>query len=106
VRLARGASTTFSLPEGHTLALVVRRGSVRINGSRAEMALLERAGTDVAIEADEDATLLLLGGQPIDESIVGDGPFVMNSRDEIVQAIADFNGGRFGRISPPESVIA
>ena len=110
VRLARGASTTFSLPEGRTLALVVLHGSVRINGSRpahaAEMALLERAGTDVAIEADEDATLLLLGGQPIDESIVGDGPFVMNSRDEIVQAIADFNSGRFGRIAPPESVIA
>jgi redox-sensitive bicupin YhaK (pirin superfamily) len=60
---------------------------------------LAAAGTDVAIEANTDAKLLLLSGQPLDEPVVGYGPFVMNSEQEIRQAIADFNSGRFGRMA-------
>ncbi len=48
------------------------------------------------IEANSDASVLLLSGDPIEEPIVGHGPFVMNSHEEIVQAIDDFNSGRFG----------
>jgi redox-sensitive bicupin YhaK (pirin superfamily) len=58
--------------------------------------VLDRAGQNLSIEANSDAIVLLLSGEPIDEPIVGHGPFVMNSQEEIVQAIADFNSGRFG----------
>ncbi len=103
VRLAQNRPTRFTLPEGHTLALIVLRGTVLVNGTQvardAQMVLFDRAGTDISIAADTDATLLLLAGEPIDEPIVGYGPFVMNSQDEISQAIADFNSGRFGRMT-------
>ncbi|MET0848784.1 MAG: pirin-like C-terminal cupin domain-containing protein, partial [Pseudomonas sp.] len=50
-------------------------------------------------QADDDAVVLLLSGEPIDEPIVGHGPFVMNSEQEILQAFADFQSGRFGQMS-------
>jgi redox-sensitive bicupin YhaK (pirin superfamily) len=99
VALNAGADVTLRLPEGHTALLVVLTGSVTVNGGQdaneAEMLLLSREGDDVAIRAGAGATLLVLTGEPIDEPIVGYGPFVMNSREEIVQAIDDFNNGRF-----------
>ena len=102
VRLNAGHSTRFSLAEGHTLALVVLRGTVQVNGSEiardAQMVMLDRAGTDVLIEANADTTLLLLGGEPLNEPIVGRGPFVMNTVAEIHQAIDDFSRGHFGRM--------
>ena len=52
---------------------------------------MDRAGSGVVIEANSDAVVLWLSGEPINEPIVGHGPFVMNSQDEIVQAIDDFN---------------
>jgi redox-sensitive bicupin YhaK (pirin superfamily) len=103
VRLDQSGSTRFALPEGHTAALVVLRGTVLVNGEtvarEAQMAQLDRNGSDIAIEANTDATLLVLSGEPIDEPIVGYGPFVMNTEAEIRQAIADFNDGRFGNMS-------
>lgn len=102
VRLAEGRSADFTLTEGHTTALVVLGGTVLVNDEQvareAQWVLLERAGTGVRIEANSDATILLLGGEPIDEPIVGHGPFVMNSEEEIRQAIDDFQSGRFGEI--------
>ncbi len=50
------------------------------------------------VEAGGDARLLLLAGEPIAEPVVGHGPFVMNSREEIAQAISDFHSGRFGQV--------
>ncbi|WP_136161330.1 pirin family protein [Sphingomonas flavalba] len=99
VRLNRDADVTLDLPEGHTAMLVVLGGHVTVNGtqaaSEAEVVLLDRTGGGVAVHADGDAKLLVLTGEPIDEPIVGYGPFVMNSEAEIRQAIDDFNAGRF-----------
>ena len=101
LRLARDAGLTLDLPEGHTAMLVVLTGHVTVNGMQqageAEVVLLSREGKDVSIHADGDAMVLVLTGAPIDEPIVGHGPFVMNSEDEIRQAIDDFNSGRFAQ---------
>ncbi|HET7159791.1 MAG TPA: pirin family protein, partial [Burkholderiales bacterium] len=103
VRLHRDKAARFSLPEGHTLALIVLHGTVLVNGSEiareAQMVVLDRAGTETVIEANSDATVLLLSGEPIDEPVVGHGPFVMNTQSEIAQAISDLNDGRFGQIA-------
>ncbi len=103
LRLNQGATTRLALPEGRTLALVVLRGTVLVNGDEvvreAQLVQFDRDGTDVVVEANTDATLLVLGGEPIDEPIVGYGPFVMNTQAEIAQAIDDFNDGKFGRMT-------
>lgn len=103
VSLDQGQTARFEVPDGHTTAVVVLRGTIEVNGQQiardAQMVLLDRAGTDVMVEANNDATFLFLSGEPIDEPIVGYGPFVMNSDAEIQQAFEDFNSGRFGRIA-------
>jgi len=102
VRLAAGKAISLPQPEGWTTLVVVLAGTVQLNGDTvlraAQMATLSTAGSDVTIEASGDAKLLLLAGEPIDEPVVGYGPFVMNNQQEIIQAIADFNGGTFGQM--------
>lgn len=103
VRLNAGQTARFEVPNGHTTAVVVLRGTIEVNGQQiardAQMVLLDRAGAGVSVEANNDATFLFLSGEPIDEPIVGYGPFVMNTTEEIEQAFSDFNSGRFGRIA-------
>ncbi|WP_145600079.1 pirin family protein [Yersinia frederiksenii] len=103
IRLNQGKSTEFSLPDGWNTALIVLRGTVQVNGDAvardAEMVLLGSAGSKVIVEANNDAVLLLLSGEPIEEPIIGYGPFVMNTQEQIAEAIADFNSGRFGSMS-------
>jgi hypothetical protein len=102
LRLKAGRSLSLALPEGHTAALFVLRGELRIGSHAvraAELAVLDREGTELAVEIKEDAVVLLLSGAPLNEPIVGHGPFVMNTREEIMQAIHDFNSGKFGRIA-------
>lgn len=99
VRLARDADVTLDLPEGHTALLVALSGHLTVGGEldlrEAEAALLSREGRSISVSVAGDTTLLVLTGEPIDEPIVGYGPFVMNSEAEIRQAIDDFNRGRF-----------
>lgn len=103
VRLSKDRQTTLPVAEGHTLALVVLKGGLVVNGDTkvgaAQFALMDRAGADVSVRAEADTTLLLLSGEPIDEPVFGYGPFVMNTREEIVQAIEDFNSGKFGSMA-------
>jgi len=103
VRVKAGKQIQFDLTEGWTSAVVVLHGTVLVNASEivreAQFALLDPRGARVSLEANNDATLLILGGEPIDEPVVGYGPFVMNTREQIHQAIADFNSGRFGRMT-------
>ena len=95
VRVKAGKSVSLAQPEGWTSLLVVLDGTVQLNGETglraAQMATLSAAGREIAIEADSDAKLLLLAGEPIAEPVVGYGPFVMTSQAEIRQAIEDFN---------------
>jgi len=103
VRLNRDAETVLDLPDGHTSILVVLSGRITVNGTEAagtaEALLMSTDGEGVRVHADADTVLLVLSGEPIDEPIVGYGPFVMNSEAEIRQAIGDFNSGRFGQIA-------
>jgi redox-sensitive bicupin YhaK (pirin superfamily) len=103
LRLRQGGVARLDTRAGHTLALVVLHGTVMVNGREVvregQLVQLDREGNGVEIEANSDAVVLWLAGEPIDEPVVGYGPFVMNSEAEIHQAIADFNSGRFGQMA-------
>ncbi|MCH4225769.1 MAG: pirin family protein [Alcaligenes faecalis] len=104
MRLNQGGIAELESPEGWTAALVVLHGTVLVNGQsvarEGQLVVLDRAGSQFSIEANNDAVVLMISGQPIDEPIVGHGPFVMNSKQEILQAMDDFNSGRFGAMAP------
>jgi redox-sensitive bicupin YhaK (pirin superfamily) len=105
VRLHAGKTADLTVPAGHIAIIAVLRGAVQVNGSRpataAELVLLDTDGSRLQFEASEDSLLLVLTGAPIEEPIVGYGPFVMNSRAEIETAMRDLQLGRFGTMPDP-----
>jgi redox-sensitive bicupin YhaK (pirin superfamily) len=102
LRIRGGRKTTVELPAGLNAALFVVSGRVVVKGSavagEAELALLPHGIRLIDVEAREDATVLVLAGAPIDEPIARYGPFVMNTQQEIVQAIQDYQAGRMGHL--------
>ena len=103
VRLNADKAASLPQPEGWTTLLLVQDGEVIINGQSAhagQLVTLSHDGGGLELQAaGKNVRLLLLAGEPIDEPVVGYGPFVMNSQAEIRQAIDDFNSGRFGQIA-------
>jgi redox-sensitive bicupin YhaK (pirin superfamily) len=103
LRVTAGHRVELTLPAGFNTSALVLRGRVAINGLReareAELAVFGQAGERVTFEAKEDATLLVLSGKPIEEPIARYGPFVMNTREELMQAAQDYQAGKMGHLS-------
>lgn len=88
--------------DGWTTILVVRKGQAQVNGqsvSAGQTMVLSRSGRLIEIESELESDLLLLSGEPIQEPVVGYGPFVMNSKAEIEQAFTDLRQGKFGQMT-------
>jgi redox-sensitive bicupin YhaK (pirin superfamily) len=104
VRLKAGRDIDFSLPSGYTTACFVLRGAVRVSTSErageVDLVLFDRDAQQITMNAEEDASILVLNGEPIDEPIASYGPFVMNTQAEIRQAMEDYRSGRIGRMQP------
>ena len=103
VTISKASNFSLQLPENQNLALYPVEGSITINNDKTiainEIALFNHAGNEVEIKTDKAARFLILGGEPINEPIVSYGPFVMNSPNEIQQAISDYQTGKMGFLS-------
>lgn len=92
----------LEVPAGYTTLLVVLKGAVQTGAetiAEAEVGVFERSGQTLRIDRAPGTRALLLCGQPIEEAIVGYGPFVMNAREEIQQAMQDYQSGKMGHLS-------
>jgi redox-sensitive bicupin YhaK (pirin superfamily) len=102
-QLKAGQVQHLHVPVDHNVLLVVLSGEMQLNGTQhvqdSSIVMFAQDGeADIRLEALQDSKFLLLTGQPLNEPIQGYGPFVMNSKDEIIQAFNDFNSGKFGEI--------
>lgn len=101
-KLNKDGKAEFQFPEHYHTALLVLEGNVTVNGKNKvpadHFALMANDGEHFNIEATEDALVLVLSGEPINEPIAAQGPFVMNTREELVEAVNDFNNGKFGSL--------
>lgn len=99
-RLNKGGKAEFTFPANYNTALLVIKGGIFINENEEAPAdhfvLFENKGESFEIEAIEEAVVLVMSGEPLNEPIVAHGPFVMNTKREIIQAFDDFNQGKFG----------
>lgn len=99
-KLEKGGKADFQFPSEFNTALLVLEGTVTVNGKEAiptdHMALMANDGESFEIKAKDEAVVLVLSGEPIQEPIAAQGPFVMNTREELIEAFNDFNMGKFG----------
>ncbi|OJU98907.1 MAG: quercetin 2,3-dioxygenase [Acinetobacter sp. 38-8] len=99
-KIVAGQAHTFYVAEGHTTLLVLLSGELILNDEQTidapSLVVLSREQIDFKIQAEQDSKFLVLTGQPLNEPIEGYGPFVMNNKAEIMDAINDFNRGKFG----------
>jgi hypothetical protein len=100
IRIMKGESLSFNLPANFNTALLVIDGEVSVNETSVaptdDMILFNNDGENISLKATEDAILLVLSGQPIDEPIAAYGPFLMNTHEELEQAYDDLRKGKFG----------
>lgn len=99
IKLNEGGEVSTSIQASHNTALLVVNGSIEVNGTTAtehNFILFANQGEEIHIKANQQSVILLFSGEPLNEPIVSYGPFVMNTENEISEAIADFNGGKFG----------
>ena len=103
IQLKAGGRAVVTVPEGDNSSIFVLQGRASVNGSReageAELIVCERNGSQITIDAQADSRLLVMSGTPIDEPIARYGPFVMNTREELVQAAQDYQAGKMGHLS-------
>jgi len=99
-KLNKGGKANFNFPAEYNTALLVIEGNIIVNGNEEaptdHLALMANDGETFEIEASDDAVILVLSGEPINEPIAAQGPFVMNTKEELIQAFNDFNTGQFG----------
>lgn len=102
VDLRAGKQTELPLQDGHSAMLFVRRGTIELAGQtlkEGDLAILAVAGDNARITASQDSSIIMMGGEPIQEPIVAMGPFVMNTEQEIRRAMMDYHSGRMGQIT-------
>lgn len=103
VTLQDHANVLLDVPDGWNTAVIARSGSSLINeharAAVGQMVVLSSQGNQVQIQTEAESQLLLIAGEPLNEPIEGYGPFVMNTKEEIRQAIRDFQQGDFGKMS-------
>ncbi len=104
LRLVAGGEVRIPLPKTHNAAILVQEGRVKVNGEAnagvMDSVLFKNDGGDeIVLSTLADATVLVLSGEPIDEPLYHYGPFLMNTKDEINQAIYDFQAGKFGYLA-------
>ncbi|MEQ1828592.1 MAG: pirin family protein [Pirellula sp.] len=102
VQLNGNATVELTVPVGHTAILIAQSGSMTVNKSAmkpVELALFERDGDAIKIQTETTSRILILTGEPLGEPVVGHGPFVMNTREEIHAAIRDYQAGKMGNLS-------
>lgn len=101
-KMNKGAKTAFSFPKDYTAAILMIEGTAKVNDKETvpqdHFAMFNRDGETFGIEAVEDSIVLILSGEPLREPIAAHGPFVMNTREELVAAYDDFNEGKFGHL--------
>ena len=99
-RLNKGGKAVFIFPENYNTGFVIIEGSVKVNETQTaktdQFVHFKNEGETIEIEALADSVILILSGEPINEPIVSYGPFLMNTHEEIQQALADYNEGKFG----------
>ncbi len=101
IKLKKDGEVSTTLPSSYNTALLVINGKVTVNDKEASehsFVLFKSDGEDIEIKAIEDSVVLILSGEPINEPIVSYGPFVMNTQDEIYEAIKEFQSGKFGTL--------
>ena len=103
LRLRAGHSMPLQIPTGYNVGLLVLSGQASVERahrlSEAELAVFVSTGAPVTIVAEEDATILVMAGEAIDEPVARYGPFVMNTKAELVQAVNDYQAGKMGHLS-------
>ena len=102
-KLASGGSATFSFPSNHNTCILVIEGEVILNDTEDvpldHLALFKNEGETFTIKASQDSIVLILSGEPINEPIAAHGPFVMNTREQIMEAFQDYELGKFGELA-------